>query len=51
MINALNLIWIVPLSMIIGAISLICISCIVVGRKAEIRFERREEDKEDGYDY
>ena len=35
MINVLNLFWIVPLSMIIGAVILICIACIMVGKVSE----------------
>ena len=35
MIDALNLFWIVPLSMIVGAIVLICIACVVAGKVSE----------------
>ena len=35
MINALNLIWIIPLSMITGAMGLICYVCAIVGKEAE----------------
>lgn len=29
MIDALNLLWIVPLSMIIGALGVICVACVI----------------------
>lgn len=35
MINTLHLIWIVPLSMIFGAVAMICIACIIVGKTSE----------------
>ena len=35
MINILHLIWIIPLSMIFGAVAMICIACIIVGKKSE----------------
>ena len=49
MIDALNLFWIVPLSMIVGAIVLICIACVVVGKvseEEEQEFLRKIEEEE-----
>ena len=43
MINALNLIWIIPLSMIAGAVVVICYACIVVGKEADEEYERLKE--------
>ena len=46
MIDALNLLWIVPLSMIIGALSIICIACIINAGNItkELEKERDEND-------
>ena len=35
MINALHLIWIIPLSMLIGMVVLLCIACVAVGKVSE----------------
>ena len=48
MINALNLVWIVPLSMIIGAITMIVFGCILA--KDEDR-KLREDEECIEYDY
>lgn len=46
MINALNLIWIIPLSMMAGAIGVICYACIVIGKEADEEYERLKETTE-----
>ena len=52
MINALNLIWIIPLSMIMGVMGVICCACVVIGKEAEEEEKRlRETIKETEYDY
>lgn len=35
MINILHLIWIIPLSMIFGAVVMTCIACVIVGKISE----------------
>ena len=39
MINILHLIWIIPLSMIFGAVAMICIACIIVGKNLKKKKE------------
>ena len=46
MINALNLIWIIPLSMMTGVAGAICLACIAVGKEAEEEEERLKETTE-----
>jgi hypothetical protein len=35
MISVLNLIWIIPLSMVAGAAGLVCVACAVVDKQAD----------------
>ena len=46
MIEAWHLIWIIPLSMIVGAVVVICYACIVVGKEADEEYERLKETTE-----
>ena len=43
MIEAWHLIWVIPLSMIVGAIGIICYACIVVSKEADKEYERLKE--------
>ena len=46
MIDALNLLWIVPLSMIIGALSIVCVACVINAGNITKELEK-ERDKND----
>ena len=46
MIDALNLLWIVPLSMIVGASSVICVVCVINAGNITKELEK-EKDKND----
>lgn len=46
MINVLNLLWIVPLSMIIGASSVVCVACVINAGNITKELEK-ERDKND----
>ena len=47
MIGILNLLWIIPLSMTIGAFSIICIACVINAGNItkELERERNKDDK------
>ena len=47
MIDILHLIWIIPLSMILGAVVMICISCMIVGKMSEEEERRLLETTEE----
>lgn len=47
MINALHLLWIVPLSMCFGAAALAVVACIIVGKRAEEEWNAACSNKED----
>ena len=46
MISVLNLLWIVPLSMIIGALGIICVACVINAGNItkELEKERNKND-------
>ena len=46
MINALHLIWIIPLSIIVGAVGVICCACVVIGKEADEEEKRLKETTE-----
>ena len=46
MIEAWHLIWIIPLSMIVGFAGVICYACVVIGKEADEEYERLKETTE-----
>ena len=46
MIDILNLLWIIPLSMTIGALSIVCVACVINAGNITKELEK-EKDKND----
>ena len=46
MIDTLNLLWIVPLSMIIGALSIICVACAINAGNITKELERERDEND-----
>ncbi len=42
--NPWHLLWIVPLSIVIGALVVVCVSCIAVTKASEVMMEQESED-------
>ena len=46
MIDILNLLWIVPLSMIIGALGIICVACVINAGNITKELEKEENEND-----